>query len=177
MTDAVEAPPSKRAVNTIFALIGLPGAIGFLWAAIAYDQSFETGRWGGLLTLLRVAAGGDWAARVLFALAALWAASLGLGGLWRWLDKRPMVIADDAGVRLHPAYCMEPLAWSQIERILVHDRRPAVLEFRLNRRIWAVETPLSARRVRMALPTMGLSYREAQRLVVDLNRLRRDARR
>lgn len=78
----------------------------------------------------------------------VWLSARGFGALLRALDRRPMLVADLNGLRFDPTLCRAPLSWSEIRRIRESGwGRPYKLTFDLRRRIWATESPLTARRV------------------------------
>lgn len=78
----------------------------------------------------------------------IWLCARGFGALLRALDRRPLLVADAEGLRFDPTLCREPVPWSAVRRI--HKTgwgKPYNLTFDLRRRSWAVESPLTARRV------------------------------
>ena len=84
------------------------------------------------------------------AAATIWLCARGFGALRRAVDRRPMLVADTNGLTFHPALGPTFVAWRDIRRIHVTGwRSPYNLAFDLKPRIWAVEAPLTTRRVRI----------------------------
>ena len=110
---------------------------------------------------------------VLIALT-IWLCARGFGALLRALDRRPMLEADGEGLRFHPTLCREVLRWSDISRIRETEWiRPYKLEFVLRRRIWAIESPLTARRIHIGALHLDNYDWVPQDLIERLERLRR----
>ncbi len=169
---------AKRSVDIIVAALMLPLAFGQVWLALFVRVTPDTfeGLRGGWIFLLIYSAFGPTGPAVVLLLCGVWFGSMGLGSAWRALDRRPALVADAEGVTFHPAFFDGFMPWGDVRRIGIGGVAPSNLEFSLNRRIWAVESPLTALRVRMGLNYLGLSTREARRLVPRLNRLKRSAR-
>ena len=113
------------------------------------------------------------------ALAAVtvWLCARGFGALWRALDRRQMLVADADGLTFHPALCAEVVPWRDVRRIRgVGWRRPYDLAIELRRRIWAIEAPLTARRVRIGGLYMGNSGFVPHELLARLEDLRNATR-
>jgi hypothetical protein len=71
--------------------------------------------------------------------------------LWRALDRRPMLVADADGLTLHPAFYVQAVPWRDVRRIRQAGWAPPYrLEIELRRRVWAVEAPLTTRRIRIS---------------------------
>lgn len=84
------------------------------------------------------------------AATTVWLCARGFGALWRALDRQPMLVADADGLTFHPALCAEAMPWRDVGRIRQAGwRAPYHLEIELRRRVWAVEAPLTTRRVRI----------------------------
>ena len=170
---------SKRGIDITVAAIWLPLALLDIWCVLFVritPDIFEDVRGGGVFLLVYSMFGpaGPIVALLLF---AVWFASMGLGSAWRALDRRPILVADAQGVTFHPAFFNGFMPRRDIARIGIGGRDPANLDFALHRRIWTVESPWTALRVRLGLNYLGLGTRQARQLVPRLNRLRRAARR
>ena len=90
------------------------------------------------------------------AAATIWLCARGFGALRRAIDRRPMLVADADGLAFHPALGPGFVAWRDVYRI--HQtgwRSPYDLAFDLKPRIWAVEAPLTTRRVRIGALYLG----------------------
>ncbi|CAN5460211.1 hypothetical protein BH10PSE3_BH10PSE3_32420 [soil metagenome] len=96
----------------------------------------------------------------------IWLCARGFGALLRALSRRPLLVANLDGLRFDPTLCREAVPWSDVRRI--HEtnwgRGPHKLAFDLRRRIWAVESPLSGRRVNIG----GLHLSDNGWVTVDL---------
>lgn len=93
---------------------------------------------------------------VFLAAMTVWLCARGFGALWRALDRRPMLVADRNGLTFHPALCREAVAWRDVRRLYQAGwQSPYTLAFDLKRRIWAVEAPWTARRVRIGALYLG----------------------
>lgn len=79
----------------------------------------------------------------------IWLCARGFGALLRMLDRRPILVADLDGLRFDPTLCRKPVPWSDVRRIraTIAWKGPNKLIFDLRRRIWATESPLTARQV------------------------------
>jgi len=79
----------------------------------------------------------------------IWLCARGFGALLRALGRRPLLVADLDGLRFDPTLCRKVVPWSDVRRI--HEtswgKGTHKLAFDLRRRIWAVESPLSCRRI------------------------------
>lgn len=102
-------------------------------------------------------------------------ASLGGGALWRMIDPGPLLTADAAGLRFHPAHFDGLVPWTDIGLINVRGQNPPYLVVTLHRRIWALEAPFTARRIRIGMNYADLGHRRARKMIQDFGRLRRNA--
>jgi hypothetical protein len=106
------------------------------------------------------------------AAATIWLGARGFGALWRALDRRPILAADADGLVLHPAFRASATPWRDIRRIRKAGwTMPYHLEIELRRRFWAVEAPLTARRIRIGalyLDTTGFVPHELISHLEDL---------
>jgi hypothetical protein len=164
---------SKLGVDVTTAMIALPFTLLGIWCAAfgpATPDAFEGVR-GGWAFIYLYALFGPAGPAGAFLLFGVWFGSMGLGSAWRAMDRRPLLIADAEGVTFHPAFFNGFLPWESITHIKIAGSGPAKLEFGVDRRVWAVESPLSAKRVRLALNYLGLSHKQAQDLVPHLKRL------
>lgn len=84
-----------------------------------------------------------------------------------------MLVADRDGLRFNPTLCGRTVPWSEVRRI--HDTgwgQPYNLTFDLRRRIWATESPLGARSVRISALYLGPQGWVPPDLIARLERLR-----
>ncbi len=97
----------------------------------------------------------------------IWLCARGFGALLRALEHRPMLVADTGGLRFDPTLCRQTVPWSAVRRIRQTGwRKPYNLTFELRRRFWAVESPLTARRVHIGTPHLD-NYGWVPRDLVD----------
>jgi hypothetical protein len=93
------------------------------------------------------------------AATTIWLGARGFGALWRVLDRRPILAADADGLVFHSAFRASATPWRDIRRIRQAGWvMPYRLEIELRRRFWAVEAPLTTRRVHISalyLDNMG----------------------
>ncbi|EJL30499.1 hypothetical protein PMI01_03127 [Caulobacter sp. AP07] len=86
----------------------------------------------------------------LLAAVTVWLGARGFGALWRALDRRPILVANTDGLIFHPAFRAETAPWREVRRIRQAGwMAPYHLEIELRRRFWAVEAPLTTRRIRI----------------------------
>jgi hypothetical protein len=91
--------------------------------------------------------------------ATVWLCARGFGALRRALDRRPMLVADTDGITFHPALCAKAVPWRDVRHIRSAGfQDPYHLAIDLQRRIWSIEAPLGARRVRIGALYLGPAY-------------------
>jgi hypothetical protein len=104
----------------------------------------------------------------------VWLCARGFGALWRVLDRRPMLVANADGLIFHPAVCTKVVPWREVRCIhSVGWYDPYDLGIELRRRIWAVETPLSAQRIRIGGLYVDNNGFVSSELISRLDELRR----
>jgi hypothetical protein len=159
------AIPAATVMNVMTLTAALPTAVvtlGFgLYLLIFSDAISSTS--SSQATLAAIAAIG----------VSTWLGARGFGALLRALARRPMLIANLEGLKFDPTLCREAVPWSEVRRI--HDtgwNQPYKLTFDLRRRIWAVESPLGAQRVRISALYLGGQGWIPSDLIDRLERLR-----
>jgi hypothetical protein len=92
----------------------------------------------------------------ILAVVTVWLGARGFGALWRVLDRRPILAADADGLIFHPAFRASATPWRDVRRIREAGwTMPYHLEIESRRRFWAVEGPLTTRRVRIGALYLG----------------------
>lgn len=136
--------PAGTAMNVMTFVVALPMAVatlGFGLYVLIFPDALSPSTGASQALLLAV---------VMIGLT-VWLCARGFGALLRTLDRRPMLVADRDGLRFDPTLCRQAVPWSEIRRI--RDTgwgQPYKLTFDLRHRIWAIESPLGARRVRIS---------------------------
>jgi hypothetical protein len=108
----------------------------------------------------------------------IWLGARGFGALLRALDRRPMLVANLDGLRFDPTRSREPRPRSKVRPIRESGwRRPYTLPFDVSRRIWATESPLTARRVNIGALHLDDTGWVPSDLIARLEELRQRASR
>lgn len=110
-----------------------------------------------------------WAIRVAVALIVCSFAASGLCAAWRLFDRRPLVEADRAGLRLHPSLHAPEVAWADVARVVVSLGH---LEIVFRRRFWSLTSWATARRVRLRLGLLTLNGEDSREAVRRLEKWR-----
>jgi len=142
--------PANPAMNVVTFATALPAAVvtlGFGLYALIFPDALGPPT-GSMIPFLSPAAVQAVLTAVITTALTTWLCARGFGALLRTLDRRPMLVADLDGLRFDPTLRREAVPWSEVRRIRQTGwGQPYKLTFALRRRIWAVESPLSARRV------------------------------
>jgi hypothetical protein len=99
------------------------------------------------------------------------------GPIARLDDKRPWLIADTEGLRLHPTLAPRTLPWSTIHAVLVQEstsnsRRQILVCVRLRQPVRSLMSPWGAIEISIGAGQLGLTKDSADNLVRQLELLR-----
>jgi hypothetical protein len=142
--------PARMSVNVTTLVGALPSAVvtlGFGLYLLIFPDTMPPPT-DAMIPLLSPVA----SQAVLIAIATvglvIWFCARGFGALLRALDRRPLLVADARGLQFDPTLCRKTVPWSQVRRIRETGwRQPYKLTFELRRRVWTIESPLTARSV------------------------------
>ncbi len=143
--------PARTAVNVMTFAAALPSAVvalGFGLYVLIFPDSAPPSAYA--IPFLSPVASQALLVAVATIGLTVWLCARGFGALLRALERRPLLIADAEGLRFDPTLRREAVPWSEVRRIRETGwRRPYKLAFDLRERFWAVESPLTARQVRI----------------------------
>ena len=150
--------PAKTAVDVLVLTTALPLAVftlGCCLNVLIFPDSAPSVD-GVRIPLLAKSSSDVAVVCALLAEVTVWLGARGFGALWRALDRRPMLVADADGLAFHPAFCVETTPWRDVRRVRQAGwGTPYHLEIELRRRVWAVEAPLTTRRIRIGALYLG----------------------
>jgi hypothetical protein len=136
----------------------------------ATEWATPSGVKGEWLILLVDKEFGVTAVRLLTAVFGLGLGCEAIGALWRLKDGRRVLMADRAGIAIHPSFCPRRLRWSDLESVTLAGRHPSKIVVRLKRRFWSLTWPLTSRTVELNLWAIGSTYRHANACAVQMRR-------
>lgn len=167
---------TTKASDICFALIGsilgpleLWGAASWVWSS-DFNHSARDVRGGAIFVWINNTFG-PLPLSIGFGLFGFWLLCLGIGGVWRLVDRSPAISASAEGLRFHPSVCRRFMPWSEVRYVRDVEGRPAQIRIGLARRFWSSLAWMTGTSVRLNRVALGLSEREAREVVRELKAL------
>jgi hypothetical protein len=110
----------------------------------------------------------------------LWASCIALGAIWRLIDRRPTLFADETGLFFHPSIHREPVAWNQVLDITMKgaglSRTIGTITILLQYRFWSTWACVTSRTVKLNITDLDIRRDDAAKNISAMLELKTQVR-
>ena len=164
---------TRRVSDIAIAVIGVGLGALFVWSALDWSWTMSDGELRGLRGGAIVAAFrgvfGPAGLALVFGVIAFYLGCLGLGALWRLIDRRPAIAADGSGLYFHPSLHPAFVPWAKVVAIELTAASSPQFSIALADRFWSTFACFTARSIKLDAVVCGLKPEAAAEAVRDLN--------